>query len=126
MKKYFTILMMVLCFVAFSTGDAQAKKRRTFNSYSSSISDGYYEGDVGGSRCYMTLSGNRGYYSMSYDNATRVLKRVSNGVYKAYKGGRFIGTFRGSINYGSSYTGRFYNPKGASSPFYLNLCGAND
>ena len=123
MKKVFTILMMVLCFVAFSTGDAQAKKKRT--STASYVSDGYYEGEVGGSRCYMTISGNRGDYYMSYDNTFRTLKRVSNGVYKAYKGGKLIGTFRGTFT-GGVYSGRFYNPKGASSQFYLELCGAND
>lgn len=125
MKKVFTILMMVLCLVAFSTGDAQAKKKRTTTS--SYVGGGYYEGNVGGSSCSMTISGSRGNYAMSYDSAIRILKRVSNGVYKAYKGGKFIGTFRGTFSqYGDVYSGRFYNPKGASSPFYLYLCGADD
>lgn len=123
MKKVFTILMMVLCFVAFSTGDAQAKKKRT--STSSYVVGGYYEGNVGGYNCYMVINGSKGNYSMSYDNTTRILKRVSNGVYKAYKGGKFIGTFRGTFT-GDVYSGRFYNPKGNSSPFYLYLCGADD
>lgn len=73
----------------------------------------------------MTISGSRGDYYMSYDNTSRILKRVSNGVYKAYKGGKLIGTFRGTFT-GGVYSGRFYNPKGASSPFHLELCGAND
>ena len=75
----------------------------------------------------MTISGSRGDYYMSYDNTPRILKRVSNGVYQAYKGGKLIGTFRGTFIYGSGvYSGRFYNPKGTSSSFYLELCGAND
>lgn len=81
---------------------------------------GNYVGEVGGSGCEMLIYGNEGTYTMSYDSDKRTLKRQSTGVYKAYKYGKFIGTFRGKFSNGT-YKGRFYNPKGASSPFSLNL-----
>lgn len=81
---------------------------------------GNYVGEVGGSGCEMLINGSDGSYTMSYDGATRTLKRTGDGVYKAYLRGKFIGTFRGKFANGT-YKGRFYNPKGASSPFNLNL-----
>ena len=84
---------------------------------------GNYVGEVGGSGCEMLIYGNEGTYTMSYNNDKRTLKRQSIGVYKAYKYGKFIGTFRGKFSNGT-YKGRFYNPKGASSPFSLNLDAA--
>ena len=81
---------------------------------------GNYVGEVGGSGCEMLINGNDGSYTMSYDGATRTLERTGDGVYKAYLRGKFIGTFRGKFANGT-YKGRFYNPKGASSPFSLNL-----
>lgn len=81
---------------------------------------GNYVGEVGGSGCEMLINGSDGSYTMSYDGATRTLKRTGDGVYKAYLRGKFIGTFRGKFANGT-YKGRFYNPKGASSPFILNL-----
>lgn len=88
------------------------------NSGSNDGITGNFVGEVGGSGCEMLINGDEGSYTMSYDNATRTLKRTGDGVYKAYLHGKFIGTFRGKFS-NDSYKGRFYNPKGASSPFNL-------
>ena len=93
--------------------------------YDGTASDvpGNYVGEVGGSGCEMLINGSDGTYTMSYGGGTRTLKRQSPGVYKAYKQGQFIGTFRGKFTNGH-YRGRFYNPRGNSSPFSLNLQSA--
>ena len=98
-------------------------ERENINAGSDDGISGNYVGEVGGSGCEMLIYGNEGTYTMSYDNDKRTLKRQSIGVYKAYKYGKFIGTFRGKFSNGT-YKGRFYNPKGASSPFSLNLDAA--
>ncbi len=93
--------------------------------YDGTASDvpGNYVGEVGGSGCEMLINGSDGTYTMSYGGGIRTLKRQSPGVYKAYKQGQFIGTFRGKFTNGH-YRGRFYNPRGNSSPFSLNLQSA--
>ena len=98
-------------------------ERENINAGSDDGISGNYVGEVGGSGCEMLIYGNEGTYTMSYDNDKRTLKRQSIGVYKAYKYGKFSGTFRGKFSNGT-YKGRFYNPKGASSPFSLNLDAA--
>lgn len=99
--------------------------QRAESGYDGNASDvpGNYVGEVGGSGCEMLINGSDGTYTMSYGGGTRTLKRQATGVYKAYKDGQFIGTFRGKFSNGR-YRGRFYNPKGASSPFSLNLQSA--
>lgn len=98
---------------------------RAESGYDGNASDvpGNYVGEVGGEGCEMLINGSNGTYTMSYGGGTRTLKRQSPGVYKAYKQGQFIGTFRGKFTNGQ-YKGRFYNPRGESSPFTLNLNAA--
>ena len=83
--------------------------------------DGDYTGYVGDGYCEMTISGTTGTYTMEYGGGTRTLTRTSDGVYEAYLKNKFLGTFKGSFNNADgTYTGRFYNPRGASSAFSLS------
>ncbi len=89
--------------------------------YYEESNDGYYTGYVGDGFCEMTISGSSGTYTMEYGGGTRTLHRTSDGVYEAYLKNKFIGTFKGYFNNADgTYTGRFYNPRGASSAFNLS------
>ena len=79
---------------------------------------GYFVGNVGDGQCEMTLDGETGTYTMSYDRHERRLERVSDGVYKAYFKNKYIGTFRGSI-INDVYSGKFETPKSGTLKFEL-------
>ena len=132
MKKFFTILMAVLCLVAFSVSDAEAKTRKKTNrsSLSKSISCNL-EGDLSGvllgeGWCRLVIKSNKGYIVDSSGKKYRVKVTKIQGhhmevaVYADYQKGEhgwMSGTI--SINNGiiEEYYGNFDHWYGYESEF---------
>jgi hypothetical protein len=131
MKKAFTIILVVLCFVAFSVVDASSKNRKRISS-SSSIKTVYckLEGSLtGDGEEYRTLvlKGNKGYFVDEYGHKNRVKITKIKGDYMeisvsdsqydmgseehGWMYGTLCGTISGTISGGKavldSFSGRY-------------------
>lgn len=105
--------------VGKNMNNSKPKKQEITCGSSDGIS-GLYMGQVGDSDCEMLIYGGEGEYTMKDDGSKFKLKRVKEGVYNAYQGDKFVGSFDGGFD-NIGYSGHFVHVDGTKMEFSLRL-----
>ena len=134
MKKYFAILMAVLCLVTFSVTDADAKKRSTRQRTQSTSTQSNYtadllgcaNGECGGFEVYLVLNGQSGKVEIGgYTHRATVVSCKGNKLKVKFDMNGDEGYLEGRIKVQNGriikYTGKYYYKSWPSNKLHFEL-----
>ena len=103
----------------------QDKVTPTATNKAKNLASGCYMGQLGDADCEILVYGKKGEYVVKKgkDKVDGTLKKVSPGIYEAYRDGKLVGTFKGELVNGGDYEGTFVGADGSNTPFFLRLEG---